>query len=304
MKAEDPLTGKTFYFVDKNLPFGASISCALFTAFSESLRHLIEFRVGRAMFVTNYLDDFLFIARDEQDCNHLVRSFLHLCEEIGCPVALEKTEWACSTMVFLGILLDGTSHRLCIPVEKKLKAVNQINWILGKKKATVKEIQCLTGLLNFLNKALIPGRAFTRRMYTNIQTVDKHGRELKLYHHIKLNEEFKSDFKMWLIFLDHNNPRVLCRPFVDSKAALYAKDVGFYTDASGKVGLGCWFKRNWIALPWDEQFLRDCKPSIAYLELYALVVGIITWADKLVSTKVILHCDNKSVRDMVNHFGM
>ena len=30
MKAEHPVTGKTWYFVDKCLPFGSSISCAIF----------------------------------------------------------------------------------------------------------------------------------------------------------------------------------------------------------------------------------------------------------------------------------
>ena len=37
LKATDPETGITFYFVDKCLPFGASISCAIFQEFSNSI---------------------------------------------------------------------------------------------------------------------------------------------------------------------------------------------------------------------------------------------------------------------------
>ena len=44
MAAEDPNTGKLMFFVDKCLPFGASISCALFQSFSDALCYLIEFK--------------------------------------------------------------------------------------------------------------------------------------------------------------------------------------------------------------------------------------------------------------------
>ena len=257
MKAEDPFSGEIFFFVDKNLPFGASISCSLFTAFSESLKHLIEFRTGHEMFVTNYLDDFLFIAKEENECNFLVRNFLALCEEINCPVAEEKTEWACDKMVFLGILLDGTSHQFCIPIEKKNKALNQIKWVLYRKRVTIKEIEQLTGLLNFLNKALIPGRAFTSRMYTNIQSTDRQGRPLKPFHHIKLNEEFKGDLKMWMTFLENSEMKLLCCPFTDQQAELYARDIGFYSDSSSIIGLGCWFQQNWIIGTWSKAFLHQ-----------------------------------------------
>ena len=36
LKATHPITQKVYYFVDKCLPFGASISCAIFQAFSDS----------------------------------------------------------------------------------------------------------------------------------------------------------------------------------------------------------------------------------------------------------------------------
>ena len=44
MKAQDPVSGVWFYFVDKCLPFGASISCALFQEFSDALCYLVEVR--------------------------------------------------------------------------------------------------------------------------------------------------------------------------------------------------------------------------------------------------------------------
>ena len=39
MKAVSPIDGKTYYFVDKCLPFGASISCLHFQRFSNAVKH-------------------------------------------------------------------------------------------------------------------------------------------------------------------------------------------------------------------------------------------------------------------------
>ena len=62
-KVWHPISGRTYWFVEKTLPFGASVSCAKFTLFSESLRHIVEHETGNFYQITNYLDDFLFIAR-------------------------------------------------------------------------------------------------------------------------------------------------------------------------------------------------------------------------------------------------
>ena len=61
MQATNPKTREIAYFVDKCLPFRASISCALFHKFSDALMHITETLLNRKRAITNYLDDFLFI---------------------------------------------------------------------------------------------------------------------------------------------------------------------------------------------------------------------------------------------------
>ena len=72
MKAQDPSMGEWKYFVDKCLPFGSSISCAHFQWFSDTLCFLIKYRLQVKKRVTNYLDNFLFIARTLAYCNFIV----------------------------------------------------------------------------------------------------------------------------------------------------------------------------------------------------------------------------------------
>ena len=66
-------------------------------------------------------------------------------------------EWGTTLIVFLGILLNGRSYTLSIPMEKRNKAVQLIQTAISKRKVTVHFIQKLTGTLNFLNRAIVPG---------------------------------------------------------------------------------------------------------------------------------------------------
>ena len=303
MMAINPNNGKKVFFSDKCLPFGASISCASFTLFSDSLKHIIEHVTRRHHTVTNYLDDFLFIATDEMECNRMVRSFITLCSEIGCPLSLDKTEWASSLIIFLGLLLNGRMYTISIPIEKKLKAERLLNYAIDKKKVTVKFIQRLTGTLNFLNRAIVPGRTFTRLMYDKLKTKNSKGQLLKHYHHVNLGKEVLRDCAIWKIFLNNANSVQLCRPFVDIDAISASETLNFYTDSSlnRKLGFGGIFGNRWIVGKWGEQFIIEKEPSIEFLELYALVAGVLTWSKLMQNTRVSIFCDNQSVMHIANN---
>ena len=175
-------------------------------------------------------------AESEEKCNHLVRQFLKLCEKINCPVSLEKTEWASQKMIFLGILIDGKNKILVIPEKKRIKAIKLIQDIVSKRTAKVVDLQRLTGTLNFLNRAIVPGRVFTRQLYA-LTTSTK--RKLKPFHHVNLNREFKFDCEVWKTFL-LNDSRGICRPFVDIDESVWADKLKFWTDASRAYDKGFW----------------------------------------------------------------
>ena len=180
----------------------------------------------------------MLISLEEQQCNDMVRTFLQLCHDIGCPVALDKTEWASTNMVFLGILLNSEKHTLSIPECKRIKVLNMIDYALSKKKVTVKFIQQLTGTLNFINRAIVPGRASTKGMYDKLKLKDKHGNPLKQYHHTNLRGTFLDDCKIWKFFLHNASASVLCRLFIDINAFTTADMLNFYSDSSLSKDLG------------------------------------------------------------------
>ena len=236
MKAKSPIDRKWYFFVEKCLPFGASISCKIFQDFSDCVAHIFKVKSGNKSTV-NYLDDYFFASLLKTWCDNQIRCFLEICEEIAFPVSMEKTYWSMTHLVFLGLLIDTVLKLVCLPVDKIQKAKLMILEFLGKhnSKVTVHQLQKLCGTLNFLCKAIVPGRAFTRRLYA--LTTTKTGVVLKQHHHIKLTRESKNDLEMWMRFLEH--PAAMCRPFMDFSGIYTPEQTLLYTDSSRNTKLGC-----------------------------------------------------------------
>ena len=298
MKAQSPIDDKWYYFIDKCMPFGAAISCSHFQAFSNAIAHIVRYMTKRDNI--NYLDDFFFAALLTAICNDQIHTFLQVCKTINFPVSMEKTFWGTTKLTFLGLLIDTINQLVCIPTDKVDRAFRLIETTLTKKsrKITLHELQQLTGFLNFLCKAVVPGRVFTRRLYhVEERALDKN---LKKHHHIKITAEMKMDLEMWQIFLNH--PSIYVRKFIDMDKFTTSQDVDFYTDASANPKLGCGgiSGDNWFIWQWDEKFIKEVKPSINNLELYAVTVGITSWIHKYKNQRIFIFCDNMSVVQMIN----
>ena len=135
--------------------------------------------------------------------------------------------------------------------------------------------------------------------------------KLKPHHHVRLDAEFKADCNVWLLFLETEQDgmvglRSINRPMVDLLApALISTRLNFYSDASAaeSLGYGCLFENRWLWGRWEVGYIRNFKPSIEYLELFALCAGILTWEDesKLQNTRITVFCDNIAVVHMINN---
>ena len=247
--------------------------------------------------MVNYLDDYFFAALKKSLCDSQVEVFLEICKHINFPVSLEKTVWETTLLTFLGLLIDTVNQLICIPEDKIEKALDMIEYFLNKRtgKVTVFQIQKLAGFLNFLCKCIVPGRAFVRRLYSLVISEDK----LMQHHHIRVTEEVKLDLQIWKRFLEM--PEIFSRPFMNCIKKT-AKDIDMYSDASGCVtkGAGAYRGPKWTVCQWDKEwFLRE-NPSIEYLELYAVAIGVLLWINQFKNSKLQIHCDNDSVCRMIN----
>ena len=92
----------------------------------------------------------------------------------------------------------------------------------------------------------------------------------------------------------------LCRPFLDQEMFRTSQEIDFYTDASRKIGFGCYFNKRWAFGSWMKKLL-NMRPSIEFLELFALCAGILTWEQLLRDVRIVIFCDNQVVVEMVNN---
>ena len=292
MKAKSPLDGTTYYFIDKCLAFGGSISCSHFQRVSNAIAHLVWYCTAKPL--VNYLDDYLYAHLKKLLCNRQVHIFIQICNDIHMPISEEKTFWAMTRMTFLGMLIDTISQTVAVPIEKIEKAMSLIETMLESKKITRKQLEKICGFLNFLCRCVVPGRAFTRCFYSHL----KQG--LLLHHHIRVDGEMKLDLQTWRTFLMH--PTAFSRPFLDFSTIHAATEIDMYSDASRneKFGLGAICQNSWMIQQWEPGYIEKFQPSIEYLELYSVLVGIMAWIHHFANSRVILFCDNISICYMIN----
>ena len=133
-----------------------------------------------------------------------------------------------------------------------------------------------------------------RRLYAYVKN------DMKPYHHIYVNSEIKKDLLLWLKSLKH--PTAYARPFMDFSKYLVASEIQFYTDASKNMhlGWGGWCNDSFYYQQWDSNFIVKKDPSIEYLELYAVTVGLELWLANFANQRIIILCDNESVCKMLN----
>lgn len=300
LKAENPMTRQMVYFVDLCVSFGNRASCFLYEAFSKALAHIYATKTG--IKGVSYLDDALQVGVGQQTTNSYLNIFLQICREIRMPIADDKTVLATQVIVFLGLILNAKDRTIGIPEDKVTKALNQIEFFLAAKKVTVLDVQKLTGLLNFFCRAIVPGRSFTRRLYGSFV-----GAATKPHHHIKVNREMKLDLQMWKTFLLQD--KAVLRPFVDFDSLTKFVEFPIFSDAAKSASLGystCFFSPDeqlifYCFEQWDKNFLLSCDPSVQFLELMALAVGVILFLPTMRDQRVAIFCDNQVVIQMVNN---
>ncbi|CAC5421761.1 unnamed protein product [Mytilus coruscus] len=182
------------FYVDKSLPFGCSIACVLIEKFSTFLHWLVVSSAGKHS-VKHYLDDFIFGgSANSNDCLVLMNTFTELCNELGVPIAEDKTIHPTTRLTFLGLEIDTVDMVDRIPVAKLIKLRSQLQPMRIKRKIKFKDFESLVGLLAFSSRAVPFSRAFLRRFYDVIASF----RVKKPFFSVRITSEIREDVMVWL----------------------------------------------------------------------------------------------------------
>jgi hypothetical protein len=274
------------FFVDLALPFGLRSAPFIFNQFATALHWILQ-HVGGLRWLFHYLDDFLMVgAPNSAECQSNLDSTRRLASSLGVPLAEEKVEGPLSCLTFLGIELDTVDLTARLPQDKLGALKDFIALWSDKRVCRRKELESLLGHLYHAAKVVYPGRPFLRRL-TNLLQSPRHNSIF-----LRLNSEARQDIRWWSQFLETWNGV----SFLTFPEWLQVADLQISTDAAGAVGYGayldgCWFAGRWI----DWQV--DC--SIAYKELFPIVLAAHVWGPLWQGKRVCFLCDNKGVSEAV-----
>ena len=212
---------------------------------------------------------------------------MHVCLQLGIPLALEKLEGPSQSLTFLGIVLDTQSMEARVPDDKLLRIRTQLAAWLGKQKATKREILSLVGLLQHTTKVVKSGRTSFSRMYSSAAKL----RELHYY--TKLTKGFRSDLHWWHVFVNSWNGI----SFLESIHSRTVADYYIATVASGSWGCGGWFIEHWFQYAWPPDW---SSINIMAKELVPIVLSCAVWSPLLSKRHTEFHCDNQSFVNVIN----
>lgn len=274
------------YYVDRCLPAGCASSCKTFEALSTAMEWVARSKLAIPN-ILHILDDFLILDTSHDACGAALQRFLHFGEDIGVPMAPEKTEGPSQVLQFAGIELDCINLEARLPLEKVSKILGAIRSMLPRKRVKLKELQSLIGLLNFACSVVTPGRVFIRRLI-NLTIGVRHA-----HYRIRVTTETKQDLRIWETFLDSFNGK----SFFLEEAWSTSHTMHFYTDAAQSSGYGLIFGKHWAYGTWPDAWKAH---NICFLEFFPIVIALSTWCTELRNKRVLFFTDNESVVHVIN----
>ena len=272
-------------FVDCQLPFGLASAPAIFSAVGEALEWVLRQRGVRA--VIHYVDDFLLLGtQDSSECQQALITTLATCEELGVPIATNKTEGPSTAITFLGIELDSSTMSVSLPIDKLHKLRSLVDELIGAKVVRdMHKFESLLGHLVHAAKVCPLGNAFLNALFS-LKATMKPGQIRRL------NLEARADLAWWKLLLD-NWSGTSAQQFL----LLRNPDHHLYTDASGSWGCGGWAASQWFQVKWTPSL---SLPTIALKELLPAVIAVAVWGPQWRGCLIVCHCDNAAVVTQIN----
>lgn len=278
------------YYFYTRLAFGSRSSPKIFDCFSSLICWILQHNYG-IRHVLHLLDDFLTIYPPDYEANITMRRMLAVFESLNIPLAKHKTVGPVTSIEYLGIILDTDSMLAKLPDDKPCRIKYFLFSFLNRRTCTKREMLCLLGHLNFAMRVIPTGRSFISYLLNIAHSVKE------LHHHVSITAGCRQDLVMWCRYLEQWNGISF---FIDDNF-ITASDYNLFTDASSKCGFGGYFQNRWFQGVWpDGVKLGTDDSSMAYMELYPIVIAAILWGSAWSGKRILFHCDNQATVFIIN----
>ena len=218
------------FFNDLCICFGLRSAPFLFTQISNFCVKCVNHEGVRRCF--NYLDDFIVVGSDKQDCKAAQDKLHNVLTDLGFIIADNKVVHPGQEVKYLGIIINTVDMTLSIGEDKVLRVVKCVTDLKEKRWCSRKSLDQTAGLLAHCATVVKGGRTFSRRIYNLLRDVDPTCKR------VRLSDIVMQDISWWANFL----------VWFNGKARMFKRDckvVTLVTDASS-TGFG--------GYSWDDYF--------------------------------------------------
>jgi len=184
-------------YINRVLPFGLRSTPKLFTAVADAIQWILcKKGINEGL---HYLDDFILVADDLHTAECQRDTLFSSFAKLRVPIEQSKLEGPSTCLSFLGIEVITESLQLCLPSSKLSNLKEILAEYIQLRTTAKRNLQRLTGLLQFATKVVHLGRPFLRRLYA-LQEIGNHPD-----HFVRLNQAARADIMWWHLFIEKWN---------------------------------------------------------------------------------------------------
>ncbi|MES9880284.1 MAG: reverse transcriptase domain-containing protein [Sedimenticola sp.] len=269
------------YMIDERLPFGASQSPETFHRITQAVRAIMAAK-GMCGIIA-YLDDFLIVSDTYVECLNTLNALMCQLRRLGFCINYSKVEGPVQQICFLGVNLDTVQRTLSIPESKMCEIRTTLRSNLASHKVTKRQLQSLSGKLNWITQCIYGGRFYMRRL------IDRANALRSPWHRTRVTVEMKADILWWIHFMDLFNGKM---PMVEDRPTTPVS-----IDACS-VAAGAHYCGDWVYTPFTSPAVQSLP--INYKEVIALEPAVSRWAETWRNKKVFVHSDNQAACAIIN----
>ena len=154
----------------------------------------------------SYLDDFFLVEDTKQDCTTAMNALIAILRRLGFHIAYKKLSPPSQSCRFLGIELDSVALEARLPEDKIIKLHKELKFFSGKKRATLRQLQRLTGVLCHASKVIYGGRPYTHNILQMQKLFSSGAKRIRLssdFHTEFIHKYVKCEISMFTLYQVH-----------------------------------------------------------------------------------------------------
>lgn len=271
------------YHFSKVMPMGLTTGCRACQRMTSCLRYIHN---ANGYYLCNFIDDMVG-AELQQNAWRAYNALGDTISSLGLQESVDKNVEPTTQMEFLGNLLNSVTMTISVTEDRIEELTEELAVWVEADHITRRALESILGKLQFVCNCVCSGRLFLNRLLNFL-------RMLKPGIRYRMSVEARKDLRWWQWYLPafpstslmFNEEFLIPDMVVASDACL--------TAAGGVCGTQFYRTR------FPQHITTAFGNCIAGYEMWSIILAIKLWGTQLRGKKVVFHCDNEAVANLLN----